>query len=137
MKGKNEGVNAFLVPIRESVAGKQLPGVSIRDMGIKFGANGVDNAILRFKDVRIPRINMMNKYNDVDKNGNFQSETKNIGSRFFKVTERLLSGRICIAALCLGGTRGALYIAIKYAQQRNSIGPDGMSSVPIMNYQLQ
>ena len=43
-------------------------------------------------------------------------KTKNVGSRFFKVTERLLSGRICIAALCLGGTRGALYVAIKYAQ---------------------
>jgi len=85
-------------------------------MGIKFGVNGVDNAVLKFNNVRIPRINMLNKYNDVDKNGNFQSETKNIGSRFFKVTERLLSGRICIAALCMGGTRGALYVAIKYAQ---------------------
>jgi len=94
------------------------PGVSIRDMGIKFGVNGVDNAVLKFDNVRIPRINMMNKYCDVDKNGNFHSETKNIGGRFFKVTERLLSGRICIASIALGGTRGALYIAIKYAQQR-------------------
>jgi len=39
-----------------------------------------------------------------------------VNARFFAVTERLLSGRICIAALCLGGTRGCLYIAIKYSQ---------------------
>ena len=134
VKGKNEGVNAFLVPIRESVAGNALPGVSIRDMGIKFGVNGVDNAVLKFDNVRIPRVNMLNKYCDVDRFGNFKSETKNIGGRFFKVTERLLSGRICIAALCMGGTRGALYLAIKYAQQRKSIGPEGLSTVPIMNY---
>jgi len=37
----------------------------------------------------------------------------------------------------MGGTRGALYIAIKYAQQRKSIGAEGLSTVPIMNYQLQ
>ena len=59
------------MPIRDKVAGNPLPGVSIRDMGIKFGVNGVDNAVLSFKDVRIPRINMMNKYNDVDKSGTF------------------------------------------------------------------
>jgi len=40
-------------------------------MGIKFGVNGVDNAILRFTNVRIPRVNMLNKYCDVDANGNF------------------------------------------------------------------
>ena len=59
------------MPIRNKVAGKELPGVDIRDMGIKFGVNGVDNAILRFNNVRIPRINMMNKYNDVDRTGTF------------------------------------------------------------------
>ena len=84
-------------------------------MGIKFGVNGVDNAILRFTNVRIPRVNMLNKYCDVDAEGNFQSKIKKVNARFFAVTERLLSGRICIAALCLGGLRGCLYIAIKYS----------------------
>jgi len=40
-------------------------------MGVKMGVNGVDNAALKFNNVRIPRINMLNKFNDVDKNGNF------------------------------------------------------------------
>jgi len=84
-------------------------------MGIKIGVNGVDNAIIRFNNVRIPRVNMLNKYCDVDASGKFNSEYKNINVRFFKVTERLLSGRICIAALSLGGTRACLYIAAKYA----------------------
>ena len=106
-------------------------------MGAKIGVNGVDNAILRFTNVRIPRVNMLSKYCDVDANGNFQSKIKKPSARFFAVTERLLSGRVCIAAIALGGTRGCLYVAIKYSQQRKSIGPEGLSTVPIMHYQLQ
>jgi len=83
---------------------------------MKFGVNGVDNAILRFNSVRIPRVNMLNKYCDVDANGEFQTKITRINARFFAVTEKLLSGRICIAAIALGGTRGSLYIAIKYSQ---------------------
>ena len=114
-----------------------MPGVQNRDMGIKIGVNGVDNAILRFTNVRIPRTNMLTKYCEVDANGVFQSKIKKPSARFFAVTERLLSGRVCIAGLALGATRACLYIAIKYAQQRMSIGPEGLSTVPIMNYQLQ
>lgn len=114
MRGKNEGVNAVLVRIRDDKM-KQMPGVNIVDMGIKMGLNGVDNGALFFDKVRVPRVNMMNRYSDVDDKGNFTSETQNIPSRFFKVTERLLSGRLCIASLCMGASRSSLYIGIKYA----------------------
>lgn len=136
VKGKNEGVNAFLVPIRDKDM-KPLSGMTINDMGVKFGLNGVDNAALKFNKVRIPRENMMNRYADVDAEGNFHSDVKNIPSRFFKVTERLLSGRLCIAAFALGAAKAAAYIAVKYAQQRLSIGPEGESTVAIFDYQLQ
>jgi acyl-CoA oxidase len=114
VRGKNEGVNAVLVRIRDDQM-KPMPGVKIVDMGIKMGLNGVDNGALFFENVRIPRVNMMNRYSDVDEKGNFTSETQNIPSRFFKVTERLLSGRLCIASLCMGASRSALYIGIKYS----------------------
>jgi acyl-CoA oxidase len=77
---------------------------------------------------------MMNRYADVSETGTFTSETANIPSRFFKVTERLLSGRLCIASLCMGATRSALYIGIKYAMQRMSVGPSGKSDAPIFDY---
>ena len=101
VKGKNEGLGAYLVPIRDSKL-NELPGVSITDMGMKMGNNGVDNATIAFDNVRIPRVNMMNRYTDVDENGNFNSKIKSIGGRFFAVTERLLSGRLCIASMTIG-----------------------------------
>ena len=48
-----------------------MPGVNCRDMGVKIGVNGVDNAILRFTNVRIPRVNILSKYCDVDADGVF------------------------------------------------------------------
>lgn len=48
IKEINYGVHAFLVPLRY----KDLTvykGVTIEDMGMKFGCNGVDNAKLKFK----------------------------------------------------------------------------------------
>jgi acyl-CoA oxidase len=53
---------------------KPVPGMTINDMGVKFGLNGVDNAALKFNNVRIPRENMMNKFSDVDEAGNFKSD---------------------------------------------------------------
>lgn len=126
-----------MVPIREPKTLKPLPGMTIIDMGHKMGANGVDNAALKYDKVRIPRENMMNRYNDVTPEGEFKGIVKSIPQRFFKVTERLLSGRLCIAAMCIGGQKACLMIALKYAQQRLSIGISGKSTEPIMSYQLQ
>lgn len=47
VKGKNEGVNAFIVPIRDENM-KPCKGVSIEDMGVKMGLNGIDNGRLHF-----------------------------------------------------------------------------------------
>jgi len=59
-----------LVPIRD-LTGKALPGVTIVDMGVKLGLNGVDNAALKYNQVRVPRENMMNRYADVTPEGQF------------------------------------------------------------------
>jgi len=96
-------------------------------MGIKMGLNGIDNAALKFHSVRIPRVNMMNKYADVDENGKFTSPVKGIQQRFFKVTERLLSGRLCIASMTLGGLKSVIYSTVKYSQQRKGVSPNGKS----------
>jgi len=102
-----------------------------------MGLNGVDNGRLAFANVRIPRENMLNRLCDVLPDGSFQSDIKKKTNRFFKVTDRLLSGRLCIAAMCLASAKGALFTAIKYSQQRLAVGPNGKSDTPIMDYQLQ
>ena len=133
VKGKNEGVNGFIVPIRDKGL-KAMPGVYIEDMGVKLGLNPIDNGRLIFTHVKIPRVNMLNKLNDVTEAGEFVSPFKKPSQRFFKATDRLLSGRLCISAMCISGTKAVLFIALRYSMQRKAVGPTGLSDTPIMDY---
>lgn len=117
VNGKNEGVHAILVPLRNEKH-ETLDGITVEDNGYKLGLNGVDNGKIWFNNVKVPRQNLLDKYGEIRDDGTYFSSIKNPNKRFFTMLGTLVGGRICVARGALGGSKMALSIAVKYALNR-------------------
>jgi acyl-CoA oxidase len=131
---KDYGVSAFIVPIRDS-AGKVLSGITIKDCGRKMGLNGVDNGVILFDNIVIPKENMLDRYAAVNDEGKFTSPITSDNRRFFTMLGTLVGGRIGIPRSGNAASKTGLTIAIRYGDQRRQFGPEGGAEVPILNYQ--
>ncbi|NUY79816.1 acyl-CoA dehydrogenase family protein [Flavobacterium sp. MAH-1] len=133
--GKDYGVNAFIVPIRNADM-TTVDGVTIDDCGHKMGLNGVDNGTIRFDNVTIPKENMLDRFASVNENGAFESPIPSDDRRFFTMLGTLVGGRIGIPRSGLSAMKSGLTIAIRYSDRRRQFGPEGGSEVPILNYRM-
>ena len=130
----NHGVHCFLVPIRDA-EGNDLPGVTTSDCQYKGGLPGVDNGRIVFDHVRVPRVNLLNKYGDVEADGTYNSPIENANRRFFTMIGTLIRGRITVGGSAGNAARVALDIATRYALQRRQFSaPDEDGEVLIMDY---
>jgi acyl-CoA oxidase len=132
--GESKGVHCFVVPIRDE-HGNDLPGIRTQDDGLKAGLNGVDNGMIWFDKVRVPREALLNRYADVSEAGVYTSSIENPNKRFFTMLGTLVQGRVCVGAAALSASMNALTIAIRYALRRVQFGPsEGEPEVPLMHY---
>ena len=133
-KPVNHGVHCVLVPIRDD-DGNDLPGVTTSDCHYKGGLPGVDNGRIVFDHVRVPRVNLLNKYGDVAPDGTYSSPIDNPGRRFFTMIGTLIRGRVTVGGSAGNAARLALDIATRYALQRRQFSaPGDEGEVLIMDY---
>ncbi|OBK19407.1 acyl-CoA dehydrogenase family protein [Mycobacterium asiaticum] len=134
-KPVNHGVHCVLVPIRDE-DGNDLPGVTTSDCQYKGGLPGVDNGRIMFDHVRVPRVNLLNKYGDVAADGTYTSPIENPNRRFFTMIGTLIRGRVTVGGSAGAAARVALDIATRYALQRRqfSAPDDDDREVLIMDY---
>ena len=133
--GKDYGVNAFVVPLRNKNK-EVLPGITIEDCGHKMGLNGVDNGIISFDNVVIPHENMLDRFASVNDAGEFESPIPSDNRRFFTMLGTLVGGRIGIPRSALAACKTGLATTIKYSDRRRQFGPEGAAEVPILNYRM-
>ncbi|MGY6741359.1 MAG: acyl-CoA dehydrogenase family protein [Cecembia sp.] len=135
INGEDYGVSAFVVPLRDE-QGQLIKGVRIEDCGRKMGLNGVDNGVIYFDQVVIPKENMLDRFSLVNENGEFESPISSDNKRFFTMLGTLVGGRIGIPRSALSASKTGLTIAIRYGDSRKQFGPPGGEEVPILNYRM-
>jgi acyl-CoA oxidase len=131
--GENRGVHVLVVPLRDQ-DGRVCEGVRIEDCGEKMGLNGVDNGIIYFDGVRVPRDNLLNRYADVSAAGGYSSPIENPNRRFFTMVGALVQGRVCISGASVSAAKNALAIAVRYGLRRKQFGPPDGDEVVILEY---
>ncbi|MGY4767221.1 acyl-CoA dehydrogenase family protein [Kribbella sp. CWNU-51] len=129
--GESHGVHCLLVPIRTD-DGTVMPGVTLSDCGPKLGLNGVDNGRIVFDQVRVPREALLDRYAQVDADGNYQSGIENPDRRFFTMLGTLVQGRVSVGGAAINASKVALTIAIKYGAQRRQFGAPGSAEEALL-----
>ncbi|MFF0339782.1 acyl-CoA dehydrogenase [Kribbella sp. NPDC004875] len=131
VRGETHGVHCLLVPIRDD-DGAALPGVTLSDCGPKLGLNGVDNGRIVFDQVRVPRAALLDRYAQVDAEGNYISPIENPDRRFFTMLGTLVQGRVSVGGAAINASKVALTIAIRYAAQRRQFGAPGSADEALL-----
>ncbi|OMH84999.1 Peroxisomal acyl-coenzyme A oxidase 1, partial [Zancudomyces culisetae] len=131
VKGKNYGIFPFVVPIRSTVDHKPFPGVTVGDIGPKFGFNTMDNGFLSLDRVRIPRFNLLQRYITVSRNGAV-TRPKNIDPRVTYGT--MVEVRAHIASNMGEKLAKAVTVATRYTAVRRQFGEAGKPETPVLDY---
>ncbi|KGL78376.1 Peroxisomal acyl-coenzyme A oxidase 1, partial [Tinamus guttatus] len=132
-QGQCKGLHAFIVPIRQLGTHEPLPGITVGDIGPKFGYDEVDNGYLKMDNFRIPRENMLMKYAQVEPDGTYVKP----------LSDKLTYGTmVFIRAYIVGESARALSrsctIAIRYSAVRHqSELRAGEPEPQVLDYQTQ
>ncbi|XP_050318697.1 peroxisomal acyl-coenzyme A oxidase 3 isoform X1 [Bactrocera neohumeralis] len=133
-----QGLNAFLVPIRNERTLLPFPGVTVGDLGEKVGLNGIDNGFVMFNEYRIPGENLLSKTGDIDEQGNYVSKIKDSRKRLGASLGALSSGRANICSIAYVALSKAITIATRYSACRKQFGPEESNEEwPVIEYQSQ
>eukprot|EP01120_Amphizonella_sp_Union-15-10_P011145 TRINITY_DN4654_c0_g1_i3.p1 TRINITY_DN4654_c0_g1~~TRINITY_DN4654_c0_g1_i3.p1 ORF type:complete len:532 (-),score=72.37 TRINITY_DN4654_c0_g1_i3:76-1671(-) len=136
IEGNSKGLHWFIVQIRDLVDHLPLPGVQVGDIGPKMGWNWIDHGFLLFDHVRIPKENLLDKYQDVTPDGKYILKVPE-KHRFGLSLAALSSGRVDIAFNATESAKIALTIAVRYSFVRKQFGPPSQPEQPVIEYQMQ
>ncbi|CAL5197964.1 unnamed protein product [Lathyrus oleraceus] len=135
--GQDHGVHGFIVQLRSLDDHLPLPGITVGDIGMKFGNgayNSMDNGVLRFDHVRIPRDQMLMRVSRVTREGKYvQSD----------VPRQLVYGtmvyvRQTIVSDASTALSRAVCIATRYSAVRRQFGAtDGSLESQVIDYKTQ
>lgn len=131
----DHGVHALLVPIRDR-DGQVVDGVRIEDNEGKGGLNGVDNGIIWFDGIRVPRTALLDRFAEIGDDGVYRSDIPDPDRRFFTTIGTLVGGRIGVGAAAVNAAKSAITIAIRYAHRRRQFGPSHDAETLLIDYPL-
>ncbi|ESQ52191.1 hypothetical protein EUTSA_v10016360mg [Eutrema salsugineum] len=135
--GKDHGIHGFIVQLRSLDDHSPLPGITVGDIGVKFGNgayNSMDNGFLMFDQFRIPRDQMLMRLSKVTKEGKYVASD---------IPRQLMYGtmvfvRQTIVSNASNAMARAVCIATRYSAVRRQFGSqNGGIETQVIDYKTQ
>ncbi|KAG2194869.1 hypothetical protein INT47_002663 [Mucor saturninus] len=139
--GKDLGPHPFVVQIRNLEDHRPMEGITVGDIGPKFGFNSVDNGFIMFDHYRIPHVSFLAKYSQVEKSTGEYSKPPNAklsyGTMVFVRAQIVMGVRFALAK--------ATTIAVRYSAVRqqfvDAASPkkwdNKITETPVLDYTMQ
>ncbi|KAL7167202.1 hypothetical protein ACSBR2_037807 [Camellia fascicularis] len=135
--GRDHGVHGFIVQLRSLEDHSPLPGITVGDIGMKFGNgayNTMDNGVLRFDHVRIPRDQMLMRVSQVTREGKYKQS--DVPRQLVYGTMVYVRQTIVADASC--ALSRAVCIATRYSAVRRQFGSqNGGPESQVIDYKTQ
>ncbi|KAL8539837.1 hypothetical protein ACS0TY_001438 [Phlomoides rotata] len=135
--GEDHGVHGFIVQLRDLEDHRPLPGITVGDIGMKFGNgayNTMDNGVLSFDHVRIPRNQMLMRVSQVTREGKY----KKSDVPWQLVYGTMVYVRQSIVADASSALSKAVCIATRYSAVRRQFGSqNGGPETQVIDYKTQ
>ena len=133
-KGQDKGIHNFIVQLRSLNNHVAMKGITVGDIGPKFGYEQMDNGFLKFEHVRIPRDNLLMRYVQVLPDGTYvNAKTSSKHSYGTMVFIRSVLAKFSFEMLSR-----ALTIAIRYSiVRRQTQNRPGQSETQLLDYGKQ
>ncbi|CAF2122818.1 putative peroxisomal acyl-coenzyme A oxidase 1.2 [Brassica rapa] len=135
--GKDHGVHGFIVQLRNLDDHSPLPGITIGDIGVKFGNgayNSMDNGFLMFDKFRIPRDQMLMRLSKVTREGKYVPS--DVPRQLMYGT--MVSVRQTIVSNASIAMARAVCIATRYSAVRRQFGSqNGGIETQVIDYKTQ
>ncbi|CAL5429616.1 unnamed protein product [Camellia sinensis] len=135
--GQDHGVHGFIVQLWSLEDHSPLPGITVGDIGMKFGNgayNSMDNGVLRFDHVHIPRDQMLMRVSQVTREGKYMQS--NIPRQLVYGTMVYVRQTIVADASC--ALSRAICIATRYSAVRRQFGSqNGGPETQVIDYKTQ
>ncbi|KAJ5704505.1 hypothetical protein N7536_000194 [Penicillium majusculum] len=134
--GKNYGPHPFVVQVRDLETHQPLDNVYVGDIGPKFGYNTMDNGFLLFNNVKIPHVNMLARFCQVDKETNHYAKPAMPSLVFGTMT--WVRANIVLDAggvLARGVTIATRYCAVRRQFQDRDADPHA-GETQVLNYKM-
>merc|ERR1712022_25716 len=93
-------------------------------MGRKSVANDLDNAWIKFDNVRVPQSSILSKFCSIDANGQYQTSQKGMHP-MLQIGQRLFTGRVAVAQAALLFGRAIFHQTQEYTDNKLCWAPKG------------